>query len=182
MRLVADIKAAQPVKLMCGIIALNEEQLGRAKKKLRESFGDIDLESEVVPFAFTDYYEKEMGKGLLRQFVSFAALIDPGSIAGIKLTTNGVEKTIAKDYVGASNRPVNLDPGYVAASKLVLASTKDFSHRIYLGRGIYAEVTLIFRRGHFEPLEWTYPDYRTEGHRRFFEKIRSTYREQVKRT
>jgi hypothetical protein len=179
MSFVADRETSEAVKLICGIIAVNENAVSVAIDALKSEYGEIDLESDVMPFDFTDYYEEEMGKGLLRKFVAFAELIDPGALADIKIRTNELEKRIAKDKAEGAKRPVNLDPGYVEASKLVLATTKNFSHRIYLRDGIYGEVTLIVGKGRFMHFDWTFPDYRTEKYKSFFEAVRALYRKQL---
>ncbi|HID93519.1 MAG TPA: DUF4416 family protein [bacterium (Candidatus Stahlbacteria)] len=154
-------------KLICGVIANSEWMLEKVIAVLKENFGDIDKRSKMIPFDFTNYYEKEMGKGLIREWVSFLKPIKEDEIKNIKLKTIKLEKWLAnKD----GSRNVNIDPGYVSLSKLVLASTKDYAHRIYLGDGIFAEITLIYRKGAFQPLEWTYPDYRQNT--RFFEEVR----------
>ncbi|HHT9117627.1 MAG TPA: DUF4416 family protein [Candidatus Hypogeohydataceae bacterium YC38] len=169
-----------PVNLIVGMLSRYQDLFEEAEERLQGEFGPIDLRSEVLPFDFTDYYEEEMGKDILRKFLSFERLIDPGSIASIKLLTNTMEEDFRK--VKASvGRPLNLDPGYIGGSKLVLATTKDYSHRVYLGEGIHAEVTLRFTRGSFEPMPWTYPDYRTENYLSFFSQVRSSYLEKLKR-
>jgi hypothetical protein len=129
-----------------------------------------------MKFDFTAYYESEMGANLLRKFIAFERPVSPADLAEIKLWTNGVEASFSEAAASRRppvRRPINLDPGYVTLSKLVLATTKDHAHRIYLDRGIYAEVTLRFLKGAFEPMPWTYPDYRTEAYRRFFEGVRA---------
>ncbi|MDI6774305.1 MAG: DUF4416 family protein [Verrucomicrobiota bacterium] len=167
-----DVTPAQPVKLFCGIIAVDEAAIARACGELEALYGRIDRESEIIPFAFTDYYREEMGDRLLRKFASFEALIDPGRIAAIKIRAQAIEEQLAKRRDGAPRRRVNLDPGYVAPEKLVLATTKNFAHRIYLGQGVYAEITLNFRKNGCVFLPWTYPDYRSEAYTRFFLAIR----------
>jgi len=142
---------------------------------LRGRFGPVDFESECVPFTQTGYYEKEFGSGLRRKFISFEKLIAPDKLAGIKLITNRIEAALS----AGGRRKVNLDPGYLELAKFVLASTKDFSHRIYLAKGIYAEITLLYRSGAFRPLDWTYPDYRTEWYIETLEKIRQIYYRKV---
>jgi len=117
-----------------------------------------------------------MGPGLLRKFVSFARQIDPSEIAAIKLHTNELERSFAPPSPGAPRR-INLDPGYICGSKLVLATMKNHSHRIYLGQGVYVEITLEFRKGAFRPLEKTYRDYASEPYIRFFTKVRERYLE-----
>jgi hypothetical protein len=154
-------------KLICGIIANSEEMLEGSIAVLKENFGDIDRKSKIIPFDFTNYYESEMGKGLIRQWVSFINPVRENEIKDVKLKTIALEKHLAKKD---GRRNVNIDPGYVSLSKLVLASTKDYSHRIYLGDGIFAEITLIYKKGAFQPLEWTYPDYRQNT--KFFEQVR----------
>ncbi|HNX27005.1 MAG TPA: DUF4416 family protein [Phycisphaerae bacterium] len=152
----AEIFQPQPVKLICAIIARNEDYAAKAAAELENLYGPADVVSESFPFDMTDYYENQMGSGLLRKFLAFERLIDPSGLADIKRATNDIEKKLA---VGADvPRPVNLDPGYVALSRLVLASMKDFSHRIYLGGGVYGEITLMYRGG-WKTLEWTFPDF-----------------------
>ena len=150
-----------PVKLICGIIAAGEAWLPVVTAKLVEAFGVIDLTSERVPFDGTDYYEAEMGPDLVRQFVSFASLVDPAELPAIKRKTNVMELDLAADSAPPVCRPVNLDPGYVTAAKLVLATAKDFAHRIYICDGIYAEVTLRFGKDGCRFSDWTYPDLRS---------------------
>lgn len=160
------------VKLFCGIIAVDEDAVALAKQGLKEQVGEIDLQSDMIPFDFTDYYRAEMGEGLLRQFVSFEELIPPDRIADIKLLTNEIEKSNSFNADGQSRRRINLDPGYVTPAKIVLATTKDFSHRIYLRDGIYAEVTMGFRKEGFKHFDWTYPDFKSGRYDDFFKTIR----------
>lgn len=166
------IKEPPPVKLVCGFIANGEELLSRAKNMLEKEYGKIDLASEIWPFDFTDYYEPEMGDKLIRQLVSFEKLIDPVEISDIKIHANAIEDMLAEESGTMPNRVVNIDPGYVMPSKLVLASTKNFAHRIYLKDGIFAEITLYWRKGRFNAHDWTFPDYRTEKYGNFFTKVR----------
>ena len=165
-----------PVSLVVGMLSASAELFDRAEAMLAERFGKPACATAVMKFGFTAYYEPEMGANLLRKFIAFGRPVNPADLAEIKLWTNGVEASFSEAAASqglAVPRPINLDPGYVAPSKLVLATTKDHAHRIYLGRGIYAEVTLTFLKGAFEPMPWTYPDYRTEAYRRFFEQVRA---------
>lgn len=155
------INTPQPVKLICGLIAAGNEILTNTKEYLKTIFGKIDIESDIIPFNFTSYYEKEMGTNLIRCFISFEELIIPERLAEIKLQTNQIEYEFARDK-SLGLRNINIDPGYIEPSKLVLASTKNFAHRIYIGKGIYAEITLIFRKNGIEFMKWTYPDYKTD--------------------
>jgi len=165
-----------PVKLVCGMLYREGKDGAAASGCLRRRFGPVDFESVSVPFTQTGYYQKEMGSGLRRKFFSFRKLIAADSLSGIKLITNRIETALSAD----GRRKVNLDPGYLDLARLVLASTKDFSHRIYISRGIYAEITLLYDRcGTFRPLEWTYPDYRSSCYLSIFERIRSIYYGQI---
>jgi hypothetical protein len=112
--------------------------------------------------------------------LSIEKLIDPGRLAKIKLRTNKLEQKLAKVLSIPLPRPVNLDPGIIEPSKLVLATTKNYSHRIYIGREMYAEVTLVFDKGSWKPLDHTYPDYRQQCYFDFFEKVRTRLLEQLK--
>jgi hypothetical protein len=164
-----------PVKLICGLIFSPQGMEEEAKALLLDAYGPVDMRSDPVSFSHTDYYDEEMGPDLERCFLSFLELIDPAKLPAIKVAANQVESQLS---VGES-RTVNIDPGYVASDHLVLATTKAAAHRPYLDRGIYAELTYRWSRGGFEPLEWTYPDYRKPAHRAFFEAVRSRYLEQL---
>jgi hypothetical protein len=134
------IKPPDRVKLFAGLLAPDEESFHNAEATITERWGKIDHRGPILPFTYTDYYAPEMGKTLMRRWVSFETLIEPSQLAGIKRYSNEVEDSFAC----SGKRVVNIDPGYLALSKIVLASTKDFSHRIYLSDGIYAEITLLY--------------------------------------
>lgn len=163
-----------PVKLIIGFIFNDENILNRAKFYLERRFGKIDFESQNLSFIYTDYYEKEFGKDLLRKFISFKKLIAPDKLAEIKIFTNKIEQKLSKGI----KRKINIDPGYLNLSKLVLATTKDYVHRIYLKKGIYAEVTLFYQDKMFRPWQWTYPDYRTSEYLAIFNRTRDIYAQQ----
>jgi hypothetical protein len=175
-----DLRNPQPVKLIIGILAANEAALATAVKVISKSFGLIDLTSDVWPFTQTDYYKDELGPNALRQFVSLEKLIDPGKLAKIKHTTNKLERKLAGSLKLPLPRPVNLDPGIIEPSKLILASTKNFSHRIYIGNKMFAEVTLMYEKGHWRNFDYTFPDYREPRYHGFLTKIRSRLLEQLK--
>ena len=170
----------QPVKLIIGILAANETALAAAVKAISKSFGVIDLTSDVWPFTQTDYYKDEIGPNALRQFVSLEKLIDPGKLAKIKHATNKLEQKLADSLKLSLPRPVNFDPGFIEPSKLILASTKNFSHRIYIGNKMFAEVTLMYEKGAWRHFDYTYPDYRQQCYHDFFTKIRTRLLEQLK--
>jgi len=142
---------------------------------LVRSFGRIDFESALIDFDHTQYYAEEFGQGLKRKFLSFERLVDPEKIYTVKVKTNRLEERFSRN----GKRSVNIDPGYLNLSKLILFSTKDYSHRIYLGRGIFAEVTLFYKNNSYNPLPWTYPDYKTKGYLDIFGDMRMLYKECV---
>lgn len=164
-------------KLIIGIITVPDVEAGDIEKVLVDRFGPVDYRSGILPFDFTDYYRGEMGGDLLRYFLSFAGHVDPAELPEIKLATNEVEERLSV----SGNRRVNLDPGLLDLSRLILATTKDNAHRIPLRDGIYGEITLMYRKKDFVSLDWTYPDYRSEEYREILRNIREIYREDLKR-
>jgi len=170
----ATPKPPDPVTLLVGMLSARPELFDAAQAELVERYGHVDLASPVIEFNFTDYYDREMGAGLKRKFLSFAQKIDPGRLAEIKIETNGIEEHFAREQTFAP-RPINIDPGYICGSKLVLASAKDRSQRLYLGRGIYAEITLEFRNRTFRPVETTYRDYASPEYIAFFTEVRARH-------
>jgi len=161
----------EKVKLFCGIIISPSMEIEILRGELSGLYGEIDYSAGPVDFSYTSYYEDEMGRDLKRYFISFKEPVNPGRLACIKRETVSLERTLAD----GGCRRVNIDPGYMEPSKLVLASTKNFAHRIYVGGGIYAEITLLWRRGKFRELEWTFPDYRTPEYQGILENIRKLY-------
>jgi len=163
-------------KLIIGFIFKEENAPDKARPILEKAFGKIDFESQNLAFNHTAYYEKEFGKDLNRRFISFKKLISPSDLPEIKIHTNRVEKKLSS----GSSRSINIDPGYLDLAKLILASTKDYKHRIYLNRGIYAEVTLFYENKSYRPWEWTYPDYKSGEYIAIFNCIRDIYARQIK--
>jgi Domain of unknown function (DUF4416) len=176
---VAQAVEPPPAKLIIGLILAREAPIMAVRQLLEATYGPIDRETALLPFEATRFYEREMGPALQRLFWSFDALIAADALAGIKHETNAFEQTHAVNTGQGRRRRVNLDPGYVDLAKLVLATTKDRQHRLYIGQGIYAEVTLRFTGGRFVPWEWTYPDYRTPEYLAFFDAVRRHYRQQL---
>lgn len=172
------IKEPLPVKLIASIFTASGELLEEAKVRLVQEFGLVDYESELLSFDHTTYYAAEFGENLKRRFVAFEEFVHPGELAEIKLRTNALEM----EWAVGGKRRINIDPGYVSHSKLVLATTKNHAHRIYLGRGIYAEVTLHFRDGTFRGWPWTYPDYSSSPLIALFNQIRGLYVKQLRKT
>ena len=169
----AEPKEPQPVKLLLGVLYAAEEDLCWAKGRLEEEFGPIDYVSIPSPFLITNYYEKEMGPDLKRVFFSFLHLVDPGTLASIKLRTNRLEE----ERLQNGKRRVNLDPGYMDFFKIVLASGKFGGQKIYLGQGICADLALYYDRG-WKPYDWGFPDFRQGGYNQIFTTIRGIYKRQ----
>lgn len=163
------------VKLIIGLIFSDPRYLLKIKKILKRHFGRIDFESQIFPFTLTNYYEPEFGDNLKRAFISFEKLIRPERLATIKRLTNKLEHKLSK----RDARMINIDPGYIDLAKLILASTKDYRHRIYLDKGIYAEITLYYQDRSFKYWEWTYPDYRSPEYIQVFNRIREIYAMQI---
>ena len=173
-----DAGSFTPVKLIIGVLCSDGVLYDALLSELVDAFGPIELRTDPVPFDFTGYYDREMGGRPFRFFLVFRNLIDPVALAGCKIFTNRIEQERAVD----GNRPVNLDPGFLSAGNLILATTKNRSHRIPLAKGIYAEVTLIYSQRMFRALPWTYADYRSPRFIELFGRIRASYLVQVKET
>lgn len=171
------ITTPERVKLIVAMLSASRDMLAAAASRLQRDLGPVDLTGEVMAFDFTHYYDEEMGSILLRQFIALKRLISPAEIVAIKRATNDIES----EFAAGPNRPVNLDPGYITESKLVLASTKDFAHRIYLSEGIYAEVTLAYVHSRWVSHPYTFPDYASGRYDEFLTHARELLRIQLGR-
>ncbi len=174
----------KPAKLIISMISSDVYLFNFFKEALIKSFSKIDLESNIQPFNFTNYYEKEFGKDLKQKLFSFDSLIKPDYLPEIKKITNDLEndlikKNIEKD-VSLNSRKINLDPGYISLNKFILASTKNGPSRIYLNNGIYAEITLRFINKSFVPCEYTYSNYKTLEYINFLNTVRQRYKLQLR--
>lgn len=165
-----------PVKLFIGMLTNEPPLFLELTEKLQDMFGPSDMHSDVWKWQHSRYYEKEMGPGLKRRFVFFKDLIMPERITDIKLKTGELEKQYLN---GQGGRRINLDPGYIDASKVVLASTKDFSHRMYLAKGIYGEVTLSYSCNGYIMYPYTFPDFRRKDYHDMFQDARNRYKEEI---
>jgi hypothetical protein len=161
-----------PVKYFCGILYSDPQLVERAIAELESLLGFIDYRSAALPFDISDYYEPEMGAGIQRLFVSFEQLRDPGELAAMKIATNALEDRLAME----GQRKVNIDTGYLDYDKLVLASAKYNGQKIYLSQGIYADPTLHFRKGTFEPYSTAFPDFKDDRYYGFLLEIRRLYK------
>jgi len=161
----------EPAKLLISLFLQEKSLVTDVAKELSEKFGPVDMISSWIPFDFTSYYESEMGSPLFRRIIVFKNLIKQSSLADIKLKTNDLEIRHSKN----SKRMINLDPGYMIRARFVLATGKNYSHRIYIGKGIYADLTLIYSKGEFKTLPWTYPDYADKKMLSYLELVRNKY-------
>ena len=165
-------KNPDSAKLVVGCIMNNKADIDKLFPVLEDLFGSVDMISPWLEFAYTDYYYKEMGSPLYRKVFVFKPLIAQDELAMIKEKTNEIEARFAI----AGNRSVNIDPGYLVSSRFILATGKEYSHRIYIGRKMYADLTLMYsKKKGFQTLEWTYPDYASKTMISFLSKVRSKY-------
>lgn len=170
------LKVPPKVKFFTAMLSKEENMFYKVKPLLTDKLGDIEFESDVLLFDHTRYYEEEMGHPLLRKFFSFKPIYTPDKLPEIKLYCMEIEDKFRIE----GKRKINIDPGYVELSKVVLASTKNYSHRIYIRDGIFAEVTLYFHKREFRDFHYTYPDYREKSYKNFFEKIRESLKNESK--
>lgn len=166
-----------PCRLVMGVLVDTQALLDHVVSLLEGLYGPILHTSELSLFTFTDYYDQEMGGKPYRCYLGFEKLVDPSSLSSIKRQTNALEDA----YHSGGGRRVNLDPGLLSLGNLILATTKNRSHRIPLSEGIYAELTLQYERNAFHGFNWTYADYQSEEVKQLFALWRKTYHEQLKR-
>lgn len=159
-----SVKSAEPALLFIGTLYSNPGILDSSGEAIEKNFGDVLFSSPSMPWDYSSYYKGELGWPLFRQFIFLKSLIDPGTLADIKLKTNEIEDALSSD----GKRRINLDPGYLTPAKIVLASTKNYAHRIYLGKGIYGEVTLIYRNATYNPHLFTFRDYQDKAYIEIF--------------
>ncbi len=174
--LMSSPREAEDVKLISSIFSPHKELIDRVIGELEQTVGLKDWISPELLFDRTKYYAREMGWPLHRRFISFESLIRPRDIVEIKRTTNKIEN----GYLQDGKRQVNIDPGYISLERLVLATGKNYTHRIYLSKGIFADLTLIFHKGSFSPLQWTYKDYASPEIIAFFNDVRDRYKGQLR--
>ncbi|MCJ7681016.1 MAG: DUF4416 family protein [Candidatus Aminicenantes bacterium] len=164
----------KPVLYVCGIIAGTDTLVEQGKETLRSYFGEISAESPRVSFDYTDYYTREMGGPLYRRFIAFERLGEAENLAEAKIRSIRMEEELRLKN-GADARVVNLDPGFMTAAALFMATTKDFAHRVPLRDGIYSHLELMFGKNDVRYLEWTYPDFKTGAYDAFFLDLRQSF-------
>jgi len=174
------IHTSPKVKFFCGVLYSKDFPPDGIRKALENLLGPVDHTFGPVDFDFTKYYSREMGDGIRRCFYSFSPLLSPEALAQVKCDTNSLEENLARLGDSPHSRPVNLDPGYVEMAKVILASAKNFYHRIYQSKGIWAEVTLYYKNREWQSFPWTFPGYASGLYHPFFHKIREIYKNQLK--
>jgi hypothetical protein len=170
----------EPVLLVAAVFSRRPAALDWARARLELSWGPIGPTSPILDFGQTRYYEPTMGTALRKQFLAFHDLVGAEALAELKARANDFEAELAASGTFAEARPLNVDPGILSLGKFQLATTKDQAHRVYLGRGIYAESTLRYRDGAFEPWPWTYADYRLPEVLAFLGEAREYYRARLR--
>ena len=174
-----QIHPPSPALLFTAAFSRHEAALDWARQQAIAAWGPLLAQSPIFDFSQTDYYTASMGPGLLKTFFAFDRPFDPAELPQIKLQSNRWEDEFAASAGLAESRPLNLDPGYIALGKLVLASTKDHAHRIYLANGIYAEVTLYYSHHEWRDRDWTFPDYRRADYQQFFTQCRDALYQRI---
>ena len=167
----SDPQPPKPAKLIISLFMKEKNRVEPAAGELERAFGPVDLAGPWFDFDFTDYYRREMGAPLFRRMLAFKEPIEQARLADIKHRTNQIER----HFSGDDGRRINIDPGYLVPERFVLATAKNFTHRIYIGRGIYADLTLVYTKGGFQALPWTYPDYQTPEMIVFLDRVRNKY-------
>ncbi len=162
--------------LICGLLSADRELLDSIEEALASKFGDLELRSEVFPFDWTDYYNSEMGEGILRKWVVFTEPRNLVDLWRYKLESSEIEQTYTKE----ARRAINIDPGFIRLDGLWLLSTKPAGHRAYLDKGVWIEMTLRFLRDGCEEMPWTYPDHRDTQAQRFLLKGREILKKSLK--
>lgn len=165
-----EYKPYDKVMLFMGVLSVKGLP-DTLRQKLEDNFGPIDTVTTPFPFSFTDYYVPEMGEGIERFFISFSALISPETLSRIKVITNEIEKEFEED----GGRKINLDPGTLSEANIILATTKNRSHRIAIGNNLYAELTLMYKNHGYVSFPWTYSDYKSQGVQAILLQFRKDY-------
>lgn len=175
-----QIIAPGPVLLITAVFSRHDDAFDWVRERATARWGTIALESPRFPFVETDYYASTMGTGLVKQFSAFEQLFEPGELPQAKLESGRWESEYTELHLHEEPRPVNIDPGYITPAKLVLASTKDHAHRLYLAGGIFGEVTLYYKDRQWRAREWTFPDYRRDDYKAFFVQCRDYLRARMR--
>ena len=175
-----DTHAHPPVKLLTAILTRDVQVLEEVERRLSAAYGEVEDRSEIFLFTFPGPFRKEMGENLKKRILCFTDLVPIEKLPEVKKFTNDLEWEYREHLPDRSRRMINLDPGYLTLSKVLLASTRNYSHHVYLQDGVYGEILLRYHRGALRNLPWTYADYRSHLVHSFFTKVRERYHEQLK--
>jgi len=176
-RTVGSERSYQPHKLIIPVLLASEVDPAYVRSTVAELFGDPDLDYGPIPFTFTDFYDNEMGHGIRRMLFSVRDLVNPEDLAELKITANRLEDSRRRED---GSRTVNADPGLLSLSRVILATTKASAHRVPIGNRIHAEITLLYQRGRYQSLEWTYPDFASGTYDEWLARVREEYHRQLK--
>lgn len=168
-----DLTADEPAAFVCAIMAAEADAMGEIVQALACEFGDVRLQGPSFAFDMTNYYQAEMGPDLIKTLVYLGPSVAPAQLAARKATTMAMERSRARQ----GRRTVNIDPGLVSPNSLVLATTKASGHRICIAPGLWAEVTLLFEKGQYRALPWTYRDYQRQDVGQFLLQVRGQLRD-----
>lgn len=176
-----EVRRRDKVKRFAAVFAHDRSALAWLERRCAEQWGAIELASDIWPVEETGYYHRTMGSGVLKQLLLFESLIEMECLVEDKLLAGQWERELAEQLGSVPPRPINIDSGYVSEAKLVLATTKDREHRLYIGRGIFAEVTLHYQKQQWKPWPWTYPDYHRNEVAQFLDSARTRLRKELGR-
>jgi hypothetical protein len=174
----AAISPHRPALQILAAFSRYSEAFDWTRRLIEQAWGPIELASDLFDHRETNYYESTMGPDLKKTFFALQRLVDPAELPNWKIQTNSWEADYHHQSKHPESRPLNLDPGYLTEAKLILASTKDRDHRIYLCNGIFAENTLYFTKGAWHSRPWTYPDYQRPDYHQFFLRCREYLRQE----
>lgn len=172
----AEVKPPLPVKFFIASLYSSAECLQKAISLIEKEWGEIEFQSADYPFNVTDYYAPEMGSNINRKLLVFRELYSPVILVDMKLRCNAIEHEIAVD----NKRLANLDAGYLDHNKIVLASAKDAGQKVYLDKGIYADLAGRYKAGKYQPFEWSFPDFRDGRYDVDLVAVRKIYMKQLK--
>jgi hypothetical protein len=171
----ARIQKPPPGRLVVSIIYSSMDALADGVKALEKRFGRVQYETLEIPCSEADEYSEEMGTDLLRRFYSFDSSVPRDSLPSLKAACYKIEPKFSDTVDGYHFRTINIDPGILTPSALVMASHKEFNHRIYLRDGVWGEMALMYAHSKFCRLPWTNPDFCCDEAVDFFERVRGTF-------
>jgi len=164
-------------QFFAAVMINNRDLIPKVEKFIEQKFSKIEMRSQVFSFTHSKYYNREMGDNLYKYFISCEKLIDKEELPDIKISTMKIEDEFLFFKDGYKCRSANIDPGYLTHSKVILSTSKNYSHRIYIGKGVFAELTYVISHEGWKTLDWTYPDYRDKDSINFFLTLRTKYLE-----